>query len=296
MPISSLLRLTKVLAARISNPTLLSWVDNELNGYPPDTELPSYRGPISVAVHSDWTGPMGSYKRGMPLPSAVVPKQLRSDLFEAEFRQAVSELEPLALSDDMLHAAWNADAVALLNTMWDSGKLQRPLEFHGLVTAYRMISPALVRSILDTIRTRVLSVALELERIEPDAGEPGIQPSDPTAVTYAITNNIYGHGNAVAIDSPGARQKASSVTKGDLKSLLQAASEAGLPAEDVAELEAAIQADTTDGDTELGQPGARTRAFLGRLLLITGVGAGQVATGATGSVVAELIRAYYGLP
>jgi hypothetical protein len=43
--IGSLLRMVKVLAARVETQVLLDWVDNELGGYR-DADIPNYRGPF----------------------------------------------------------------------------------------------------------------------------------------------------------------------------------------------------------------------------------------------------------
>ncbi|SOJ57903.1 hypothetical protein MSIMFB_05381 [Mycobacterium simulans] len=40
VPFSALLRMAKVVAARMATPPLIDWVDNELGGYPGDAEVP----------------------------------------------------------------------------------------------------------------------------------------------------------------------------------------------------------------------------------------------------------------
>lgn len=291
----NLLRKLKVVAARLETPPLLDWVDAELSGYAPAAQLPAYRGPFSVEVISDWSGPFRSFINNLPLPSVVVPKGLREAGFSIDFRESVGELERFAQSDDSVVYSWGADVVAILNSQMESGAIPEIVEMHSLVSARRKVPVARIESVLDNVRTRVLNLALELEQIQPDAGEPGAKAVDPLAVNYVVTNNIYGHGNAVAVDSPGARQKASSVIKGDLRSLLDAVSAAGLQQDLVDELESAVLADEAVAEQASELPGSRVRDFLGKLVLITTVGVGQVATGAMGNVVAELVQAYYGI-
>ena len=50
VPLSDLLRKTKILAARLNNARLADWVENELNGYAASDDLPPYRrvGPNRV--------------------------------------------------------------------------------------------------------------------------------------------------------------------------------------------------------------------------------------------------------
>lgn len=80
-----------------------------------------------------------------------------------------------------------------------------------------------MQSVLDAVRTRALSVALELEKILPQAREPCAKNQDSAQISCIVTNEIYGDGNTITIDSPGAVQISAAVTAGDLDSLLAAA-------------------------------------------------------------------------
>lgn len=284
--VASLLRMVQVLAARTKTATLVDWVDNELKGYGDGAALPDYRGPFTVQVLSEWSGPFQSIIRNLPLPPSSVPKELRDvGAFAVEFRESVSELERLAQSTSPLSYAWGADVAATLNGLIHRGKLNPIVPMHGLVSAHRVVSPAAIQATLDNVRTRVLGVALEIERILPDAGEPGVLAEDPSSIQYVVTNHIYGSA-AVAIGSD-ANQLIATVHKGDRDSLLQAAAAAGLTDEDTSELASAIDA---DGD----KPGGRVTAFLGKLAIGARKGTGQTLTGAAGSIIADLVSAYYG--
>lgn len=84
--------------------------------------------------------------------------------------------------------------------MLDAGTMTL-VPMHGLQSACKVITPTEVRAVLDTVRTRVLNLALELERVAPQAGEPDAPAADAAAVQYVVTNNIYGDGNATAVGS-----------------------------------------------------------------------------------------------
>lgn len=288
VPISNLLRMVQVLAARTEMALLTDWVSSELKGYGNDDPLPDYRGPFPAQVVSDWSGPFRSSMKNLPLPPSCVPEGLRdAGAFEVAFREPVSELQILATKSERLGLAWSADVVARLNGLMDRGEIDPIVPMHGLVSAHKQVSPAAVTAVLDNVRTRVLDVALEIEKALPNAGEPGVVPSDPVSIHYAVTNHIYGSA-AVAVGA-GATQVVVQVVKGDRDSLRNAVRAAGLSDGEIAELDQAID---DDGDR---QPGARVQAFLGRAALKLSAGAGQVITGATGSVVAELVGRYYGL-
>jgi hypothetical protein len=76
-------------------------------------------------------------------------------------------------------------------------EVQRIAPMRGIVSAHRVVSPALVSSVLDQVRTRVLSVTLEIEQIAPDAGEPGVSVTDLNTVTHIINTYIYCDGNTM---------------------------------------------------------------------------------------------------
>lgn len=254
--------MTKVIAARMETPPLIDWVEYELGGYPEDAVIPDYRGPFPTHVLSVWSGPMSSVLTNVPIPSSAVPQGLRdAGAFEVDFRQSVSELARLAQQEEMLPYGWGPDVVGLLNGDMMRGELpnlQGIAPLHGIVSASRQVSPAVIGSVLDNVRTRVLDLALEFEKVAPDAGEPGAKPADQTTINH-ITTIIYGHDNTVAVQGSAVGQHVT-VQAGDLDSLTKALSQLGLRTEDVAELKHAIQDDEADEDTPKGQQGGASRS------------------------------------
>lgn len=215
-----------------------------------------------------------------------------------ELRESVGELERLAKVDGPLSYAWGTDTVGMLNRVMLDGKLpevQRIAPMHGLVSAKRLVSTAVIGSVLDQVRTRVLGLALDLERILPDAGEPGATPADSSAMTTIVTNYIFGDSNAVAVASPGSVNLVSAVSAGDLDGLLSAALALGLSPNEVAELKEAIEADERDDNEPKDQPGSRVAKFLGKLTLGAVKTAGQEGAKEAARVVGEMVLAYYGI-
>lgn len=191
--VPSLLRNLTVVAARLDTAVLLEWVDNELAGYADSTFVPSYRGPFPTEVVGQWAGPGGSHST-VPLPSATLPEEMRKAPYELVFRNSVSELDVLARSRDLLKHDWPSNAVATVNRMIAAGQIQPDIPMGSLVNAYRRFSPALVVAILDAVRTRVLNLALDLEKLSPRAGEPDAPPIDAATVLTVVTTNIWGDG------------------------------------------------------------------------------------------------------
>jgi hypothetical protein len=114
-PVASVLRMVKVVAARMDAMPLADWVGNELGGYPAGVAVPDYRGPFRTEVLSERTGPFSSIARNIPLAPLWVPQDML-DLggFEITFHESVSELERLVKLDTLAYR-WPADIVAFLN-------------------------------------------------------------------------------------------------------------------------------------------------------------------------------------
>jgi AbiTii-like protein len=49
--LTDVLRMAKILAAKLDNALLREWVDQELNGYAKEASLPPYRAPRKVPVY-----------------------------------------------------------------------------------------------------------------------------------------------------------------------------------------------------------------------------------------------------
>jgi hypothetical protein len=294
--IASLLRHVKVLAARTDTQALSEWVDSELSGYFGDAPVPSYRGPFQTKVLSDWSGPWNARLNNVPLPSSAFPKGLRdAGAFEVEFRESVSELERLAESDGLLSYFWDTNVIGVINSEMVEGKLpelSQMAPLHGIVSAKRIVSPALLTSVLDQVRTRVLGLALDVERIAPNAGELGVELANPQAVTTIVNTYIYGDGNTVAVDSPGAIQLGG-VAPGDLEGLLAAATALGLSPQDVDLLRDSIESDAADeAEAQKVGPGTRVTQFMGRMAMGGLTVAGETGTQEGVKMLGALIRSY----
>jgi hypothetical protein len=295
--VASLRRRVKVVAARIGTVELDAWVTHELGGYPDDATLPPYRGPFVTEVIGHFSGPFGSEAK-VQIPSMSVPAQLRDGLaFHVAFRQPIMELEDLSKSSSnfQLQSPWPANIVGWLNRQMRDGEVTL-MPMHGLVAAHRVVTSAQIRGVVDNVKTRVLNLALDLERIAPDAGETNSPTPDPVAVTTIVQNNIYGGTTNLAVGGIGVSQQATVVHPGDLESLLLAAAEAGLSEADVRDLRDAVTRDQADSDELLTEPGPGVRDFLGRQVLRMGGVAEKVGIGASGGIVAALVRAYFRLP
>lgn len=282
---ATLRRKLKVLAARTNTVSLADWVDHELNGYPPGAQLPTYRGPIETAVRAQMGSDFGPTASNLRIPPGVFPDDVVAQawLFRTEFRQPIEGLGSFAEMDEQPTVAWSPDNIRIINAMIRSGEIRLfdpPMYF---INADQHVSAQTFVDIVSAVRNRVLDLALEFERLDPETGQPGAPAPDPVAAATIVTNIIGSTVTNLAVDSPGTRQE-STVVQGDLPSLLNRLRALGVEDGELDELAEAI-------DHDGPEPGARVNAWLGRITL----GLGAVATAAIGQLVADAIGAYYGI-
>ena len=165
--VADLLRKCKVLAARLQNGALDRWVELELNGYPNDEALPSYRVVNPVQSEGDFVPTVGPVRNPirLPIPLAVLPTpELREAFRKVESREGVAYFDAMVedkVSDYAL--AWPPDLIAKLQ-----GKM---VSDHVCVGAWRPVPRSAFVLLLDGVRNRVLRFALEIEAEAPGAGE-----------------------------------------------------------------------------------------------------------------------------
>lgn len=276
--LATLLRNIKVVATRIGATELRRWADQELTGYDATAALPAYRASRSLPVFGTWSGPMGSSLKGQVSPIGVRDEFVKAH-FMAPIRQPISELEVLAAADEDPGIQWDPWAVSTYDDMVNRQEGGIGYEFMALVAARMVVPRSMLVGVLDGIRNHVLDLALSLEGAAPDVGEPnGPTVADPAVQSAAssFVVNIYGDGANVAL-GVGARA-ASTVIKGDVSSLVQAALDVGLDEEAAAEFADAVRTDGQEG-------GERTRSFLDRVRS----GAVKLSGDITSSIAASLL-------
>lgn len=249
--VASLLRQCTVLAARLHYAPLREWAALESNGYPKDMSLPPYRPKVQTQVLGDFAGYGGSSLSNMGLPRANVPEDYRDWLFTAEVRQGVAEIEGLvATGEAQFQIPWPADVIALLQ-----GRFIRDM---ALMAASQVLPATALEGTLSGIRDRVVQFALELEELDPDAGEagPGKAPIETARVTQ-IFNQTF-HGDNTAFAAAGHTVHQNQVAQIDIQAVRETTDAFGISEQD---REALLTAIERDG----GQAGDNTREWVNRL-------------------------------
>lgn len=269
--VAALLRQCTVLAARLHYAPLREWAGLESSGYPRDRPLPPYRPKIQTQVLGDFGGYGGSSLSNIGLPRANVPEEYRDWLFTTEVRQGVAEIEGLvATGESQFQIPWPADVIAILQ-----GKFIQDM---ALMAAHQVLPATALEGTLSGIRDRIVQFALEIEELDPDAGEaePGEAPIEPARVTQIFNQTFHGDNTAFAAAGANVNQTQQITVNFDV--VRETADAFGISPANRNRLLEALKADG-------GMPGENTRGWLDQLK----AGAIGVGTGVTaGTAVAAL--------
>ena len=94
---------TKVLLHKMGEKELLSWVNNEINGYSKKDKIPDYRI-ISTSVYGNATNGYTARWTNHRLPIGHLSKKIQKSLSTQEMDESISALEILANSENTLSA------------------------------------------------------------------------------------------------------------------------------------------------------------------------------------------------
>ncbi|MFI1241085.1 AbiTii domain-containing protein [Nocardia salmonicida] len=206
--VAPLLRKLKVLATRTgARDTLLPLVNRELDGYTSRVDLPAYRGPFETAPVGSFVS-IGSKSEGIRVPKFGLPEDFvtGTELFEVYLMESVATLESRAAESAGMSYTWPAEAVTVLNIQIKAKKTLIRSEYSCLGVS-AVIPRALYIAALDRIRNIALDLALDLEAIAPQAGEPGADESVNAEALQHINHwyvNVVATGSNVSFETDGA--------------------------------------------------------------------------------------------
>ena len=212
----------------------------------------------------------------MGLSRGVVPEEFQDNLFTTEIRQGVAEIEGLLASGESeFQIPWPMSVVTALQ--------DRFMENMNLMGARQVLPATALQGTLSGIRDRIVEFALEIEKLNPDAGEAeqGEEPIEQARVVQIFNQTFHGDNTAVAA---GQEVTQTQVVGVQVEVVMETAEAFGVSPEDRVALQAAIEEDG-------GVAGERTRRWLERLHS----GAIAVGTNVTAQTAAAALMGVLGL-
>jgi hypothetical protein len=285
-PLSVLLRKCLVLASILKNTKLKEWVERELKGYGQDDPLPEYRV-VPVVAKGNFSGIGGAKIENLPLPSGILDEKHREWATTTHLFSPIAAYEGLAeqpKDGGTPNIPWPADLVVHYQHKFIRG--------YVLVVAWQDIPRSAIISLIDTIRTRVLSFALEMQgEVERASDDPAAVPSEQ--VTRLLINNIYGGTVVVTETAHNISQSVNIVARGELDALISALRTVGLLESDIDGLKYAIREDEKSGVTE--GVGPKSSSWLARTLGRVGKASLKVGADVARDTITRALLGYFGI-
>jgi hypothetical protein len=181
VPVGQALRRCLALGGHSGSEALQGWATRELVGYVDDEiEVPSYRQILAPLMIDGATA--GGLIQHQQIPGSAIPDFARARVSEElQLRQGVGELEALLQHEDIRLQPPMASELARLMTAELGDPSQR------IISLYWSVSPAVVRGVLDQVRTALTKLAAELRTTMPrDQDVPTAEQAD-RAVTFILT-------------------------------------------------------------------------------------------------------------
>jgi hypothetical protein len=187
-PLTSVLRQCILLANQLKSPLLRAWAEQELKGYDNPKDVPDYRV-MNVGACGNFDGFGGTRYRARPIPPAVLQPEHRWAATIVRLTEPVSAYETIEAPDGFIAYEWPSDMIAY----YQEKLLQRCV----LMTAWQQVPKSAFIGLLDTIRTRVLTTAIDIKNDLEQTGVDlaNIKQDSPESdkVQQIIVHGVYGN-------------------------------------------------------------------------------------------------------
>ena len=285
--VETLLRKCKILAARLNNQQLEDWLIWESNGYPEDVPVPKYRV-WQLQVRGNFLGPY-SILNHASVPVGRLPKETQKSYNEYKCRFSIASVESAIKNENQITLTTGGLASVLGKKVYSN---------MTCVECWAEFGVGNLTEVLNAVRNRVLDFTLALWTVNPGAGEiisNDREPISPDKVMQIVnqTFNTTIHGGTANL--LGAANNSSiefNIVSGDFESVRLVLKNNGLSEEDIAELREALVEDGSPQSSS--QFGPKVSSWIGRMIEKAACGTWNIAVGAAGNILAEILSKYYG--
>lgn len=289
--LGSVLLKLRLLASRLGSNFLEEWIKHESEGYPKETEVPSYRI-VGVRYFGTFSGPFGSNIQNAQIPTYLIKKYAGDSWVSIEIRESIAAVDDLVKSSVDKNGTLGIDASNLILLL--HGKVYQGYACNDIQGS---ISRTSLAEIQQAVRSRILELTLELEKAIPAAAEvtfgaTGKTEANSDKIQQISQQIIYGNVNTALAGGHGA-SIVLSIGERDSKALIEYLVKSGFPEDDATEL-ADIMAseEPTSSDDPFGE---KAKSWLVSNLRKAAEGTWNIGVTVATKVLSEAALKYYGL-
>lgn len=290
--LGSVLLKLRVLAARLGSKVLEEWVRHETEGYPRDSQVPSYRI-IGVTYRGTFSGPFGSGIRNARIPSYLIEKYAGSIWTNHEMRDSIAAIDELVKRTVEGKETLRLDAANLILLL--QGKVY---EGYACNDIHGIISRASLAELQYAVRSRILDFTLELEKSVPAAtdisfGNPGLSEDlNSDKVTQIYQQTIYGNVTTISSSGKGSHVFLSAGER-DGKTMIEYLVKAGISESDASKFAEIVASEDPDSHEE--PFGNKAKAWLVANIKKAADGTWKIGLSTATKALTEAVLRYYGL-
>jgi hypothetical protein len=284
--ITVLLRKCIVLAHQIKNDRLKTWANKELSGYSNEDELPDYRM-VSAAATGHFSG-WGGSQATLPIPPAALEKSHWRFATQVHLAQAIADYEDLVkttATGGQITMDWPPNLV-----LYYQSRIPFTGQQMNLIAAYQEIPKPTLVELLDTVRNRVLNVALEIqsELGERDEDLKNITLQSEEKIERYVAQQIFNGNVYVSTGQSTMTVQEQHIPAGNWEQLQKVLCSSGVSQSDLESLSSAVSEDkktmgtAVEGWIEKTAP----KVLSGGVKMAAAVGK---------SILTEYLRHYFGL-
>jgi AbiTii len=278
---------TKVLLYKLGNNELIEWVNNEINGYSENAEVPPYRT-VNAQVLANFANMAYQYT-AHPIPLMHLDDEYRESLERTKLRQSLSVLEELASKEGgSILSPIPLEANSLLRKGLAGG--------YHIQRAWCQISDTELTQSLIEVRSRLLDFILEL------SGKLGENLSDEEVKNFGknidtnsmFANAMFGDNTTILLGDHGQQKVTHQNVKNDFESLCELLRSQNVTEPDIQELKTALDTDKTSPDVAKRDFGPAVKGWLKKMLSKAVDAAWQIEISVASSFLTEALNKYYG--
>ena len=235
----------KILAAKLGNQNIISWIDLELNGYADKgSELPRHRkgGGLNFG---NILGPFWTQMNNVQIPTNNFPQELKTYANELCFVESVGTLEEMAKSGKSYIHPWPIELAAMAAQY----NLQNGYQYTNI---WKPVEQPFIRHVLGCIRNKMLDLIIELEKTNPEIEKSDEEikkiSKETAASVFQNINLTLGNENKTEL----------TIVNNDIESLVKYLEAKNIEKTDIDELRKAIKEDK-------GKKGNQILNWIGKL-------------------------------